>query len=80
MAKSKYIIVDIDIPEPFVFSETMTHAEVAAKFNGEVLGAGFCFIKDGKYVCYGESVSLKISSREVVDANLLNSRLGCTEY
>jgi len=61
-----------------VFAETMTHADVAGALNGidKVLGAGFCYIKDNKYVCYGKSISLKVDSRVGVDSEVLNRRLG----
>ena len=77
MFKSKYIISRQHIP--VVFSEVLTHAEVASALfpNQEIVGAGFCYIEDGKYVCYGESVSLRVISG-VKDSEMLNVYLGLT--
>ena len=77
MNKCKYIVTDHGFPEPVVFAETLTHADVARAIGGTVLGAGFCYIEDDKYVCYGFSTSLKIDSRGDVDSLLLNRRFGC---
>lgn len=79
--RAKYVIVVLDgIEQPFVFSELSTHAEVARALGGEVLGAGFCYIDGiGQYKCYGESVSLKVKSREDVDAAILNRLFGITD-
>jgi hypothetical protein len=78
MAKAKYIILDHGIPEPIVFSDTLTHFDVAFALGGKnkVLGAGFCYIADDQYVCYGTSTSLKIDSRGEKDSEVLNRRLG----
>lgn len=77
---SKYIIYDTGMNVvPVIFSELQTHAEVAQAFyaHNKVIGAGFVFIdKDGKYACYGESVSLKVKSRGEEDSKFLNKYLG----
>jgi hypothetical protein len=80
MSKSKYIMVQMGgFEQPFVFSETMQHKDVAhALTHGEldrVVSAGFCHINvDGRYTCYGESYSLKVSSREK-DSSVMNRML-----
>lgn len=80
MSKSKYIMVEMNgLEQPFVFSETMQHKDVAvALTRGElnrVVSAGFCHINgDGQYVCYGESISLEVSSREK-DSSVMNRML-----
>lgn len=75
MFKSKYIISRNHTP--VVFAEVLTHADVALALfpNKEIIGAGFCYIKDGKYVCYGESISLRVKSG-VEDSDILNRYLG----
>ena len=78
--RSKYIVIErARLATPIIFSETMGHDEMAAAVGGEVVGAGFCYISDDRYKCYGESVSLKIKSRGDVDANILNLYLGTKE-
>jgi hypothetical protein len=76
--KSKYLVIDTaaGLILPFVFSELLSHDEMAAKFKGEVIGAGFCYIQDNLYVCYGESISCKVKSRGEVDSRILNKLLG----
>jgi len=75
--KSKYIIVDSLAPElPIVFTELLTHSDVARSIGGKVHGAGFCHIENNRYVCYGESVSLKVKSRGEADSKILNNLLG----
>ena len=55
--KSKYLIIDTGmVVAPVVFTDLLTHADIARSIRGEVLGAGFCHIQDNLYVCYGESV------------------------
>jgi hypothetical protein len=80
MSKMKYIVVDMNIPEPFVFSETVTHADVARAVGGTVLGAGFCQIAGDQFHCYGESISLRVKSRGDEDSNILNKRFGLGEF
>jgi len=77
--KAKYIIVKQGNTEvPFVFSELNQHADVAYALGGvqAVTGAGFCFIDEDRYHCYGESISCKVKSRGEVDAKILNRLLG----
>lgn len=74
--KSKYIVSRDGTP--VVFAEVLTHADVARALFGNtpIIGAGFCYIKDNRYVCYGESVSLRVISRGEQDAEMLNRYLG----
>lgn len=77
--RSKYILSSTG--GPVIFSELLTHVDVAcALFSRDsVVGAGFCYVNnDGLYVCYGESISLKIKSREALDSKELNKLLGHT--
>jgi hypothetical protein len=79
--KCKYIVVKQGSFEvPFVFSELNQHADVARALGGEVVGAGFCFIADDRYHCYGESISCKVKSRIEVDEKVLNDLLGVNHY
>ena len=71
--KSKYVILDSG---PIVFSEMLQHADVARALGTEVYGAGFCCIVDDKYVCYGESISLKMKADPEKDSAKLNRFLG----
>ena len=78
--KAKYIVIKRgNIEEPFVFSELSQHADVAFAVCGDVrnvVGAGFCFIDEDRYHCYGESISCKVKSRPEQDAKILNRLLG----
>ena len=81
--KAKYIVIKSGgLEQPFVFSELAAHADVARALDREVVGAGFCYIKetpDGpRYKCYGESVSLLVRNRGEVDDDVLNRLLGVT--
>jgi hypothetical protein len=79
--KAKYIISESELP--VVFSELQTHADVAlALFGGEkIIGAGFVYVnREGEYVCYGESISLRVKSRSDEDSKLLNKMLGGKQY
>jgi len=78
--KCKYIIVKQgSIEQPFVFSELSQHADVAYAVGGDVIGAGFCYIADDRYHCYGESISCNVKSRGEVDDKILNRLLGVEE-
>lgn len=79
--KAKYIILDklMSGKTPIVFSEMLEHSDVARAISGIVIGAGFCFIEDNKYVCWGESVSLNVKSNLAIDSKILNKLLGAVE-
>ena len=76
---SKYVIVDSGLLYPIVFSEMIHHAEVVRAFGGCPIGAGFCYVDNNKYVCYGEATSLNVESRGEVDSLILNNLLGCVD-
>ena len=79
MFKAKYILHHNGTP--VVFAETLTHVEVAIQIFGsksDIIGAGFCYIQDDKYHCYGESISLGIKSGGEKDAVIVNRYLGCS--
>lgn len=78
--KSKYIIVDRELlggfaAEPYIFSDLVQHQDLANVIPGRIVSAGFCRIVEGRYVCYGESVSLKLKAQEE-DSEILNTYLG----
>ncbi len=81
--KSKYIIVDIGGGHelPIVFSELMGHADVAQPYiqrnKDSIVGAGFCYVDDDRYTCYGESIGLHVKSRNTEDEAILNKFLVC---
>lgn len=73
--KSKYIVIDtFDAVEiPVVFSELMTHKDVAERLRGrKVHGAGVCYVADNEYHCFGRSESLNVDSRKEKDSDVLN--------
>lgn len=75
--KCKYIVVKQGgFTLPFVFSELSTHSDIAHAVGGDVVGAGFCFIDEDRYHCYGQSVSCNVKSNGEMDANILNRLLG----
>lgn len=45
----------------FVFSEPTMHSEVSA--HGQIISAGFCKIVNDEAICWGESISLNVTSR-----------------
>jgi len=78
--KSKYIIVRHgNISMPFVFSDLCTHSDVARAVGGIVVGAGFCYIVEDRYHCYGESISCQVKSNGDEDSKILNRMLGVDE-
>lgn len=78
--KAKYIISGHKVP--VVFSELQQHSTVARALfgNQEIVGAGFVHVTpSGKFKCFGESISLGVSSRGPEDSKILNSMLGAAE-
>lgn len=76
MKKMKYIIVDNgQWDAPVIFDEFTQHYAMAANIPGKVIAAGFVRFTPNGLECYGNSVSLKISSREE-DSALINKMLG----
>lgn len=75
--KSKYIVVEKNgLYLPIVFSELMSHSDIARAIGGKVLGAGFCYVNYVfTYTCYGKSTSLGINSREGIDSDILTEML-----
>jgi len=66
MRQSKYVVIQRGTLEvPLVFPDFETHSEMARGFK--VVSAGFCNPPDSSdenWVCWGESVSLNVSSRK----------------
>lgn len=75
MPRMKYIIGG-RLQHAIVFDEILTHRDVArAVFhNQEITGAGFCYIDEGRFFAYGESISLKVKSGPN-DSKILNKSL-----
>lgn len=81
MRKSKYIIIQHNqhLTVPYIFSDLMNHDQIARAVANSmypiVIGAGFCYVEDGLYVCYGKSESLQVESQPG-DSDTLNALLG----
>ena len=87
MKRVKYIVVESagGNEVPIIFSDLLAHNEVAG--NRTVISAGFVQIypkPEGKdpdgcsdvwVSCFGESVTLKVKSRDDVDAKLILDRM-----
>lgn len=79
MRKAKYIMIDYGgIDLPIIFSEVMTHSEVARAYpHHEIVSAGFVtFGPDGVCDAYGESISLggiraRVEDREIINRSIL---------
>lgn len=90
MNKSKYICGNINgnhIEEAVIFSDLLTHADMARNLGMEVKGAGFVSLSAGadsqtgmnaQVYCrvYGESVSLGVKAREDKDLREVKRTLG----
>lgn len=83
---SKYIVLDDDRGplQMIIFPPSIIHADVAKKFatsNIKIKSAGFIRRKssyeDGMF-CYGNSISLNVSSNPDID-NILLKRLFCSD-
>ena len=78
MNKMKYIIVDNGLYNSvIIFDHIVKHNEMAQKMHAieSVVSAGFIEIVDGKFQCYGRSVSLDIKSRPE-DSDYINKFMG----
>lgn len=72
----KYVIMKYDFELPYVCPNVVTHKEFASRLSGTVVSAGFYRVtEDGKFECYGKSVSLGFDSRLSIDSKLLNELL-----
>lgn len=80
MWKAKYIIDEYE--RPIVFSELFNHIDVCVNMRFDrktILGAGFVYVNESGYHCYGESISLGVESRGDVDSAVLNRYLNGAE-
>lgn len=70
MAKFKYIIVEHrEMELPIVFSKFFDHRSLV---NGQkVVSAGFLSVDKNCFLCFGESVGLKIKSRPAIDSEII---------
>ncbi len=81
MNKMKYIRYDTGLYESVIIFDHITqHQEVAQKMRSieSVVSAGFVDIVDGKFRCYGRSISLDIGSKPIEDAAYVNRIMGVT--
>lgn len=86
---SKYIVIrqgmfDYGRETMFVFERTNVHKLVALMLTegdlSRVISAGFCSIDKDGYHCFGESESLRISSRPREDSEILEDMFGEDEW
>ena len=71
----KYIIYQEAV---WIFPNFIDHSAVAIRNRfdkDDIQGAGFIIYNDGICVCYGESISLGIKSREKLDAKIVKKLL-----
>ena len=70
----KYIITEAN--GFAMFSPESTHANVARGMEGKPVSAGFCIIdfEENKVRCYGESVTLKLKSRDE-DSDIITKKI-----
>lgn len=79
--RMKYIVIDGPLMvEIYIFPDYIKHNDLAMRFDRPVISAGFIgrspeLLKTGftenPLICYGESVSLNIESRNEIDTALL---------
>lgn len=76
MSKLKYIVYELDCMPLIVLFDTITdHSEVARRLGVTAVSAGFVYgINEDNVSCGGESVTLKLKSREV-DTKILRKLL-----
>lgn len=77
----KYVMFDSDTP--IIFPDHVTHANMAHTQGMPATSAGFVHIGgrdeygNPQFVCYGESVSLRLKSNEK-DSQIMNRTFGTT--
>lgn len=75
----KYVMFDNDTP--VIFPDHMTHSAMAEKICMPATSAGFVHVGgrdeygNPQFVCYGESVSLRLKSNEK-DSKIMNRTYG----
>ena len=62
MKLKKYVIFSDD--SGIIFSSDQSHCNVAMTIPHKPISAGFVVEKEGKFYCYGESMTLKLKSRD----------------
>lgn len=88
MNKVKYIVIESNYREMFIFGETRQHADIWDKFrnnHNKVVSAGFLSIglddKGNPTVsAYGESISLNLKSDPERDTKLAMRTLDLEDY
>jgi len=73
MIKIKYIVTEHG--DFAIFTALSSHDDVARSLHGKPVGAGFCHIENGKFVCNGTSFSLSLASRGLEDSIIINKCL-----
>ena len=58
--KQKYVRLE-EYDEIIIFPQIIQHSDFK---NMNPISAGFCYIHKDKVVCFGESISLRLSSKE----------------
>jgi hypothetical protein len=77
----KYVMFELDTP--IVFPDHLIHADMARSQQMVATSAGFCHIGgrdelgNPQFVCYGESISLQLKSRDK-DSEIMNRTFGTT--
>ena len=80
MDNPKYIIHD---GVPYIFPAFVDHSEFARRnmlHSEDIQGAGFVRLYDGDPMCYGESGSLGIKSRDEVDTERVKKLFKMGDY
>ena len=77
MLATKYIVFKLgSLEDMIIFSGLQQHANISQKINSEVVSAGFMRLSKDGPICYGDSVSLKTSSRPDEDTKLARRLFG----
>lgn len=78
MKKMKYIVVEdgFGIECPYIFPDHIQHYMMLSDIGGKLISAGFIVSGVNGIECYGDSFSLKVKSRPVIDTELVNKMLG----
>ena len=72
---SKYIIhEEMGLELPVVFCPVINHIQMRNSFPN-IVSAGSCSLRDGKWHCFGKSVFLGLESRPEIDSEILNTNL-----
>lgn len=73
--KHKYVRLK-RFDEIIIFPEIIEHSNFK---NFEVISAGFCYVEKDQVLCFGESISLKLKSKEE-DTSIATKQFYGEEY